>query len=89
MLNQISIPEITKEKIEAVRDVVLKQTDRLYENMTGNCKDYYEPAPLKFRNTEFKDFTIDEVTQAIEFERSQAQLDVLNKIIYNRFYYEP
>jgi len=88
MLEQISIPEITKEKIEAVRDIVLKQTDRLYENMTGNCKDYYDPNSLKHCDVEFKDFTADEITRAIEFERSEAQLDILNKIVYNRFYYE-
>jgi len=88
LLNQISMPEITKEKIEQCRDIVLRQCNRLYENMTGNCKDYYEPAPVKPCDAELKDFTMDEITQAIEYERANAQLEILNKIVYNRFYYE-
>ncbi|MEQ8225866.1 MAG: hypothetical protein ABRQ37_26365 [Candidatus Eremiobacterota bacterium] len=88
MLSQISMPEITKEKIEQCRDIVLKQCNRLHENMTGNCKDYYDPAPVKPCDAEFKDFTIDEITQAIEYERANAQLEILNKVVYNRFYYE-
>jgi hypothetical protein len=88
MFSQISIPEITKEKIEQCRDIVLNQCNRLYDNMTGNCKNYYDSSSLKHSEIDFKDLTIEEITQAIEFERTQAQLEVLNRIIFNRFYYD-
>jgi len=90
MLNQISIPEVTRGKIEAVRDIIIKQRDQAYNKMTGNCKDYYHSdfydCQIDFNQS---GFTPEELDQAMEYEKLRAQYDILNKVIYNRFYYEP
>lgn len=90
MLNQISIPEITREKIEAVRDIVLKQCDQAHSKMTGNCKDYYSDG-FSDCQIDFNQggFTPAELSQALKYENLRAQAEILDKVIYNRFYYEP
>lgn len=89
MLKRISIPTIRKEKIEAVRDIIVKQRDQAYNKMTGNCKDYYHDDFISEIDFSQMGFTPEELEQALEYEKLKAQYDILNKIIWDRFYYEP